>query len=249
MAVLAAPRLFASILFSGALLALSGPALADAKKSDTRARLLETSVIVVPRACAGAVVGSTVHVLTAAHCIPAGTERVDVRLRSGKVVDSRVEYLDVERDLALLHLDQPVPVQPLELALDLPPPGEKLSFLGRFDRAPRKPQRAAVVKIGRCPSLPAIDDAVFTSLNAKPGDSGAPVVDRRLRVVAVVHGGAACHIAAPVHSLAQKLAADPDAELEPAPEPALANYTWGPLHLERTASGFRLRWSFRFGSE
>jgi S1-C subfamily serine protease len=232
---------------------VSGASSAELARVSVRERLLQASVIVVPKACAGALVETTSHVLTAAHCIPPGDERVMVKLRSGQQVDSRVEFLDDERDLALLHLDQPAKATPLELRDDLPQVGDKLSFLGRFDRAPRRTQQAEVLKLGRCPSLPSVDDAVFTSLNAKPGDSGAPILDEDLRVVAVVHGGAACHIAAPVSSLAQQLKADDDGELGPAsePEPAVAtrDYRFGPLLLEKTPGGFRFRWSFRFGSQ
>ncbi len=251
MAVFAARRLLSPLLVMGALLALSGASQADAKKTGVRERLLQASVIVVPKACAGAVVGSSSHVLTAAHCIPAGDQRVLVKLRSGQQVDSRVEFLDEERDLALLHLDQPAPVQPLGLSQDLPSAGDTLSFVGRFDRAPRKAQQAKVLKLGRCPSLPAVDDAVFTSLNARPGDSGAPIVDADAHVVAIVHGGAACHIAAPVTTLARRLAADADGELEPPAkldQPGDDSQNFGPFVFERTPGGFRFHWSFRFGS-
>jgi S1-C subfamily serine protease len=251
MAAFAARRLLSPLLAASALLTLQVASQAEPKKDKVRERLLQASVFVVPKACAGSVVGSPSHVLTAAHCIPAGDQRVPVRLRSGQRVDSRVEFLDEERDLALLHLDQPAPVEPLALSPDLPAAGDKLSFVGRFDRAPRKPQRAEVLKLGQCPSLPAVDDAVFTSLNARPGYSGAPVVDTDLRVVAIVHGGAACHIAAPVSTLAQRLAADPDGELEQPSDPGATTpdegHVLGPFLFEKTPGGFRFRWSFRFG--
>src|SRR5688572_7361289 len=162
MAAFPARRLLSPLLLMATLVTLSGASRAEPKKANVRERLLQASVIVVPKACAGSVVGSPLHVLTAAHCIPPGDQRVPVKLRSGQRVDSRVEFIDEERDLALLHLDQPAPVEPLALSPDLPAAGDKLSFVGRFDRAPRKPQRTEVVKLGRCPSLPAIDDAVFT---------------------------------------------------------------------------------------
>jgi S1-C subfamily serine protease len=253
MAVSAAKRLLAPVAALGAVVLSSGVAQGRVNVPQARARVLEASVIVVPKACAGALVQTTSHVLTAAHCIPTGDDRVLVKLKSGQQIDSRVEFLDQERDLALLHLDTPARARPLELSLGLPKPGEKLTFVGRFDRAARKAQSARVLKLGRCPSLPSIDDAVFTSLQAKPGDSGAPIVDSKLRVVAVVHGGSACHIAAPVQSLAQKLLTDPDGELDdaappPAPLDPGDDNRFGPFVFERTPGGFRFRFSFRFGS-
>ena len=251
MAAFAARRLLSPLLLMAALVTLQGASRAEPKKAGVRERLLQASVIVVPKACAGSVVGSPSHVLTAAHCIPPGDQRIPIKLRSGQRMDSTVEFIDEDRDLALLHLDQPAPVTPLALSPDLPSSGDKLSFVGRFDRAARKPQQAEVLRLGRCPSLPAVDDAVFTSLNAKPGDSGAPVVDADRRVVAIVHGGAACHIAAPVSTLARRLAADADGELEPAREPEPAadeSHHLGPFLFEKTPGGFRFRWSFRFGS-
>src|SRR5688572_25087356 len=102
MAAVAARRLLPSLFVIGSLLTWPGASRAEAKKPNARERLLQASVIVVPKACAGAVAGSPSHVLTAAHCIPPGDERVQVKLRTGQLVDSRVEYLDEDRDLALL---------------------------------------------------------------------------------------------------------------------------------------------------
>ncbi|HEV8248005.1 MAG TPA: serine protease [Polyangiaceae bacterium] len=256
-----------SIALVGALLgnfAAVGPAHAQAatpseRPISDRERVLQASVIVVPKACAGSVVASHVHVLTAAHCIPAGADRVDVKLRSGRTLGSRVEYLNVDRDLALLHLDEAVAFEPLELVDRLPLPGDDLFFLGRFDRN-RRGQHAGVVKLGRCPSLPNIDDAVFTSINAKPGDSGAPIVDNQLRVVAIIHGGAACHIAAPVYALTRELARHPDGEIDAGPsapgaaspsvgdagDDAVGGSAAGPFVFEKTPTGFRFKFSFHF---
>jgi hypothetical protein len=232
------------------------------------ARLSQASVIVVPKACAGSVVETTSHVLTAAHCIPQGMTDLPVKLKDGREVTGKLEFLDEIRDLALLHLDQPATAVPLKLALDSPEPGERVQAFGRFDRT-RKAQKARVQKLGRCPSLPGVDDAVFTTINAKPGDSGGPIVNGELEVVAVIHGGAACHIAAPVYPLTRVLAADDDGELGPAPLPApavpslpsppataagptedtvLETYRFGPLTFEKRSHGFRMRFAWSVGS-
>jgi S1-C subfamily serine protease len=237
-------------------------------------RLAQASVIVVPKACAGAVVESTSHVLTAAHCVPQGMIDLPVKLRDGREVNGKLEFLDETRDLALLHLEEPARAVPLKLALDAPRPGQRVQAFGRFDRA-QKAQKARVERLGRCPSLPGVDDAVFTTINAKPGDSGGPIVNRQFEVVAVIHGGAACHIAAPVYPLARVLAADDDGELGPTPPapapltppsvtppaapsaplaapgsgggPVLKTYRFGPLTFEKRAHGFSLRFAWSIG--
>src|SRR5687767_1421019 len=117
-----ARRSFSSLFLALGLCALPAVSRAEPKKPDVRTRLLQASVIVVPKACAGAVAGSPSHVLTAAHCIPAGDTQVEVKLHDGQRVDARVEFLDEERDLALLHLARPATVTPLELRQDLPAP-------------------------------------------------------------------------------------------------------------------------------
>ncbi len=75
---------------------------------------MQASVIVVPKACAGSVVESTSHVLTAAHCIPEGTTDLPVKLKDGREMTGKLEFLDEVRDLAFLHLDQPAAAEPLK---------------------------------------------------------------------------------------------------------------------------------------
>jgi hypothetical protein len=62
-----------------------------------------------------------------------------------------------------------------------------------------------VERLAPCPSLPTVHDAIFTSIDALPGDSGSPLVDAKLRVIGVIHGGVRCHIASPVAPLARML--------------------------------------------
>lgn len=280
--------LSAAVVLAGTAAIISGRALGQEQHDALRPvapqsasvseRLAQASVIVVPKACAGAVVETTSHVLTAAHCVPAGEMELPVKLRDGREVKARVEHLDEVRDLALLHLEQPATAVPLRLSAEVPRPGERVHAFGRFDRT-RKAQRARVERLGRCPTLPTVDDALFTTIQARPGDSGGPVVNRELEVVAVIHGGAACHIAAPVYPLARLLAADDDGELGPTPVlpapqpsapsasplaepdppsasadsvdmggPVLKTYRLGPLTFEKRAHGFRLRFAWSVGT-
>jgi S1-C subfamily serine protease len=177
---------------------------AERRLVDYRAEVARATLLFADKSCAGFVAGARNLVVTAAHCIPYPKRRISIEVRPGKVVVARLDRIDRDTDLALLRLDEPLPVVPLELSLELPAAGDRLLFVGRSDRGSRA-QLATVKKLDRCPSLPNVLNALFTSVEARPGDSGAPLVDTSLRVVGLVHGGARCHIAAPVATLARQL--------------------------------------------
>lgn len=166
-------------------------------------RIRQATVGVGPSRCAGVIVEDSLHAITAAHCVRAG-ETLPLLLHDGSRIRAAVVEVDPGRDLAILQLEQPAPVSPLEVAEELPAVGEELFFSGRLDRS--AVQLARVERRGRCPSLPSVPEALFTTIDGSPGDSGAPLVNRRLRVVGLVHGGAACHIAAPTNQLRPMLA-------------------------------------------
>jgi hypothetical protein len=167
--------------------------------------LREATVTLFPGHCAGVVVADGRHALTAAHCIDvAAGERQPVVFRDGKMLSGVVKLVDTIRDVAVLRFDEAAPVRPLPLASALPLPGEGLLFFGRNDR-PNEPQEVELKRLGRCPSLPGVPQALFTSLHGEKGDSGAPVVDLGLHVVGLVHGGAACSIATPTAEFAPLL--------------------------------------------
>lgn len=201
-----------------------GPARTDdARAEAVEARevlaLKDATVTLSPGHCAGVIVADGHHVLTAAHCIQgAPGQRQSVVLRDGRLLGGEVKVVDGRRDMAVLRLDARAPVRALTVATALPSPGDTLLFAGRNDR-PGEPQEVELRKLGRCPSLPEVPQALFTSLHGAKGDSGAPVVDHDLRVVGLVHGGAACSIAAPtaeVSPLVDMLVAEvarPDADL------------------------------------
>lgn len=170
-----------------------------------QAEVARATLLVLGESCAGFVAEAPNLVVTAAHCIPYPKRRVSVRLPAGQTLVARLDRIDRDTDLALLRLDEPLAVVPLLLSERVPAAGDRLMFVGRNDRG-NKAQIARVQKLDRCPSLPRVPNAVFTSLAARPGDSGAPLVDTNLRVVGLVHGGARCHIAAPVATLALQLA-------------------------------------------
>ncbi|AEI65274.1 S1 family peptidase [Corallococcus macrosporus] len=163
------------------------------------------TVTLEPGHCAGVVVEDGRHALTAAHCLRTEDRRVHLSFLDGRRLGASAVHVDRGRDVAILRLDAPAPVRPLEVAQALPTPGAPLVFAGRNDR-PGEPQEALLERLGPCPSLPEVPAALFTTIRGKPGDSGAPLVDARMRVVGLVHGGAACRIAAPTAGLGEVVA-------------------------------------------
>jgi len=184
------------------LAAACTPTLPEEDRVPDVLRLREATVTLFPGHCAGVVVADGRHALTAAHCIdgPLGSSQ-PVVLRSGQTLGGEVALVDTERDVAVLRLAEVAPVEPLPLATLPPHPGEGLMFAGRNDRH-IPAQKVELRRLGRCPSLPHVPAALFTTLRGERGDSGAPVVDERLRVVGLVHGGAACSIATPTAEVA-----------------------------------------------
>ncbi|RKH64237.1 S1 family peptidase [Corallococcus llansteffanensis] len=173
--------------------------------------------------CAGVVVGGGRHVLTAAHCVAPAVGHELANFEDGRRLEGRYVFVDRGRDMALLELEAKAPVAPLEVAEALPAPGELLVFTGRYDR-PGEPQQVMLERLGRCPSLPDVPAALFTSMHGIPGDSGAPLVDARMRVVGLVHGGARCSIAAPTADIApevQRLSREDPESLARSMPPAL----------------------------
>ncbi|MCP3142871.1 S1 family peptidase [Pyxidicoccus xibeiensis] len=154
--------------------------------------------------CAGVVVEDGRHALTAAHCVRPAQRRVEVSFLDGQRLAGTYVDVDRGRDVAVIRLDERAPVRPLDVADALPAPGDGLVFAGRNDR-PGEPQEAMVERLGPCPSLPGVPAALFTTMRGEPGDSGAPLVDLQMRVVGLVHGGAACRIATPTNGLGMRV--------------------------------------------
>jgi S1-C subfamily serine protease len=164
-----------------------------------RLRMWDTTVVVLPSRCTGVIVGAPWLVATAKHCIDAG---VRLRVRVGKVEqDAELIEEDEEADQVLLALSSEPNVRPLGVVRRLPIVGTVLYFSGNRQR-PRW-QAARLDRIGPCPNLPFLRRALHTSINGKPGDSGAPLVDGGGEVVGLVHGGAGCRIATPGDRLAR----------------------------------------------
>jgi hypothetical protein len=158
------------------------------------------TIMLMPGYCTGVIVGDQRHAITAAHCIGDRVDALPIQLHDGAQTRASVERLDRPHDVALLRLVGAVAVTPLRVATAMPRSGDALYFGGRRDRK-GSGQVFAVLRVGRCPSLPQVDNAIFTNLRARKGDSGAPLVNRSLEVVGLVHGGAQCSIATPVVGL------------------------------------------------
>jgi S1-C subfamily serine protease len=245
--------MLAALLLAGIIapLASAAPVGNVAAKASPK-MVTQATVTVLDTGCAGAVAGDRQHVVTAAHCVPDDATEVRVKLGNGKRLRGEVIHLDRAGDLAVLALDAKAPVTPLAVAARMPRRGEQLLFVGRMDRR-GKTQLATVDRLAPCPSLPDLDRAAFTSVVARPGDSGAPLVDDHNRIVALIHGGARCHIAVPAAPLSKlSVFGGSRALTPPAPQPApLREKHFGPLVVEKTTDGlkfhFEFKWNFKFG--
>lgn len=190
-------RVWAGALGAAALVACQGPKEGPPDVEDVEA----ATVTLGEGHCAGVVVEDGRHALTAAHCVRPDEARVDLSFQDGQRLGGSYVHVDRGRDVAVIRLDGRAPVRPLEVADGLPSPGAPLVFAGRNDR-PGVPQDVMVERLDRCPSLPEVPAALFTTMRGRPGDSGAPLVDAQMRVVGLVHGGARCRIATPTAGLA-----------------------------------------------
>ncbi|WP_373044768.1 serine protease [Vulgatibacter sp.] len=162
----------------------------------------EATVTLLPSRCAGAVVEDDRHVATVAHCVDG--ERLHVRLHDGRTLGATVAHRDEAKDHVILRLDGPARVRPVPIADELPATGAWLFFGSRPER-PMPPQEVEVTRIARCPSLPGVDGAIHTTLDARPGDSGSPLLDERGALAGMVHGGARCQISTPAAGLGATL--------------------------------------------
>ena len=161
-------------------------------------RALLAASVLVGNGCSGVLVDGPDLVLTAEHCIT-GSATHALRFSDGAQRTGWVAGVDHEADQALLLLEEPVTVKPLALVRQPPIAGTVLYFAGN----PSHPrfQEAKLDRTGRCPSLPGSGNALFTTIDGIPGDSGAAIVDAGTRVVGLVHGGAQCQIATPSDTL------------------------------------------------
>ena len=188
-------------LVLGAVLALVAPAGAAPPGGDLAVRqaLHAASVIVEPSGCGGALAETPTLVVTAKHCID--KRELSVRFVTGAWREARLVATDDVAEQVVLMLDDPVPIMPLAVVHRRQIPGAVLYFEGN----PKNPrfQTVRLERIGTCPSLPDLPNALFTSLQGTPGDSGSPIVDGAARIVGLVHGGAQCQIATPSDTLAR----------------------------------------------
>ena len=185
----------ALVFAAGAWLAAAGSAPAAPAGME---RTLLAATVLVGSGCSGALVDGPDLVVTAEHCV-AGGSSYELRFSDGSVRTGWVAGVDHAADQAVLLLEEPVTLAPIAVAPQVPIAGTVLYFAGN-PRAPRF-QEAKLERVGRCPSLPNLDDALFTTIAGVPGDSGAPIVDGGSHVVGLVHGGAQCQIATPADTL------------------------------------------------
>jgi S1-C subfamily serine protease len=189
-----------------ALLLLAVVVLPAAARTPTdvmvRSALREATVS-LDTGCSGAIAEHPQLIATALHCVEKADRSVYVRLSNGEKRRAWIVATDKVADQAVLFMEEEVKLQPLDVVRRPQIAGTVLFFQGHPER-PRF-QQARLDRVGTCQSLPALPNALFTSIEGVPGDSGAPLVDGGARIVGLVHGGADCHIATPANTLATML--------------------------------------------
>lgn len=186
----------------GFAIALAGPAAAH---EATVRRTLTDATVRLSSGCTGAIAERSQLIVTAWHCVT-GRQSVRARLADGEERTAWVVATDEASDQAVLFLEEPTGVPPLRIVRRAQIPGTVLYFAGHPDRPVF--QAARLDRIGVCPSLPRLPNALFTSIRGRPGDSGAALVNAAGELVGLVHGGARCEIATPadtLHTLVQQV--------------------------------------------
>jgi S1-C subfamily serine protease len=176
---------------------VSAAASAGAEQRSVR-RMLADATVRLASGCTGAVAEKSQIVVTALHCVR-DRESVGVEFSTGEERTAWVVATDDVADQAVLFLEEPVWVTPLRIARLRAIPGSVLYFGGHPDRLGF--QSARLDRVGVCPSLPDLPNALFTGINGKPGDSGAPLLNAAGSIAGLVHGGARCEIATPADRL------------------------------------------------
>lgn len=204
------PRVMSAAL----VFALVFPAASAATLWEDIERALYEATVLVGTDCAGVLADGPDLVFTAAHCVH-GQESVELTFSNGEHTTGWVAAVDRVTDQALLVLEEPVAITPLMLARRHPIAGTILYFAGH-PRALRF-REAKLQGVGRWPSLPLLQHALFTTIVGAPGDAGAPIVNTAGRVVGIIHGGRQYDVGTPVRGLRRLVTKALDAEASPPP--------------------------------
>jgi len=212
-----------TIRVSMLLLALAAMPASARPPTDVLVRsALREATVSLDTGCSGALAEQPQLIATALHCVEKADKSVQARLSNGEVRRAWIVATDQVADQAVLFMEEKVKLQPLDVVRRPQITGTVLYFQGHPER-PRF-QEARLDRVGTCQSLPALPNALFTSIEGVPGDSGAPLVDGAGRIVGLVHGGADCHIATPANTLAAMF----EDILGPAPKPQPVGFVPAP---------------------
>lgn len=159
---------------------------------------LHEATVGVGTECTGVVAESADLVFTAEQCVR-GHDSLEVTFADGGTGLGWVVATDRVSDQALLLLEEPAPVTPLTLAQRRPFAGMVLYFAGHPEDA--RFREVKLQRVARELSLPALQHALFATLDESPHDAGAPMVNGAARVVALVHHGNRGQVGTPAHTL------------------------------------------------
>ncbi len=194
--------------------ALVFPAASAATLWEDIERALYEATVVVGTDCAGVLADGPDLVFTAAHCVH-GQKSVELTFSNGAHATGWVAAVDRVTDQALLVLEEPVPITPLMLARRHPIAGTILYFAGHPSAL--RFREVKLQRVGRWPSLPLLQHALFTTIVGVPGDAGAPIVNTAGRVVGIIHGGRQYEVGTPVRGLRRLVTRVLGAEVLPSP--------------------------------
>lgn len=149
--------------------------------------------------CSGAFIDETGNVLTCAHCLNHNTAKIFVKTEDQDVYRASVVKIDVDQDLALLHLEygEMTLTPKWHLRLDIPK-SKKFPYLKLGEQVKRGQQVLSfgsplgiqgTVSVGYVQNLVLRDQLfVFHSASINPGNSGGPLVDLSGRLVGINKG-------------------------------------------------------------
>ena len=124
------------------------------------------------------------YILTAAHVVADAT-KIAVRTYGDQLLDARVEWIDLDTDIALLAIDEKLP--PIAVSQSLPPPGTHVCALGNpFGLGVSMSCGVISGPKRRNIGFNPIEDFLQTDAAVNPGSSGGALVNAKGELVGLI---------------------------------------------------------------